>query len=189
MANRHLGERAPASSNHCASAGIITLNVGGRKFVTLISTLTSQSTYFAAVLSGRWEEEACQVDGDLFIDADPTLFEHILNFLRRSVPPIFWTRTNGFDYPLYATLHHEAQYFGITALGQWIAERRYLHSVAISQSIEQEDLIHCVRNDLRTFTDNVEKDFDPGDYESKKGGVKRKRLYVRTTKFQAPESL
>jgi hypothetical protein len=118
------------------------------------------------MLSNHWKGDASQVNGDLFIDADPILFEHILNLLRRSIPLIFWTRTNVFDYPLYAALHREAQYFGIGTLEQWIAEQKYLGSIAISQSIQQVDLSHCiqhVQNSLTSFSDDTEKYFDPNE--------------------------
>ena len=166
--------QAAASQNIGTSAGIITINVGGRKFVTLESTLTSQSTYFTALLSDRWEESLPQVDGQPFIDADPAIFEHILNFLRRSIPPLFWTRTNGFDYSLYSTLYREAEYFGIEALAEWISKQQYQQCVRTSLSMEAEDLSHCLRGILGDFPDDTMKEFLPGDYEPPKGGVKRK---------------
>ena len=189
MANEHdlPAKQDAASQNLGTSTGVITINVGGREFVTLESTLTSQSTYFKALLSDRWEDNLHQVDGQLFLDADPALFEHILNFLRRSIPPIFWTRTNGFDYTLYSALHQEAKYFGIGALAEWIFEQRYQECVRTSLSMEAEDLGHCLRGILGDFPDNMMKDFLPGDYELPKGGgVKRKRLQVKTTTFRAP---
>ncbi|EXJ73552.1 uncharacterized protein A1O5_03313, partial [Cladophialophora psammophila CBS 110553] len=115
---------------------IINLNVGGRIFTTLISTLTSQSTFFTALLLDRWESEDCLVDGNLFVDANPDLFQHILDYLRRSIPPVFWTRVNGFDFALYAALLQEARYFGIAALEKWIAEQHYLRAITIHQSIQ-----------------------------------------------------
>lgn len=110
------------------------------------------------------------MNGDLFIDANPSLFEHILVFLRRSNPPIFWTRTNGFGYALHEALRQEAEYFGVIALRNWIAEQRYLDCIAMSHSIEQVDPSQCIKG-LSGDTDNVEKVFDPANYKSKYGGV------------------
>ena len=138
------------------------------------------------MLSDRWEESLPQVDGQPFIDADPAIFEHILNFLRRSIPPLFWTRTNGFDYSLYSTLYREAEYFGIEALAEWISKQQYQQCVRTSLSMEAEDLSHCLRGILGDFPDDTMKEFLPGDYEPPKGGVKRKRLQVKTTKFHTP---
>ena len=104
----------------------ITVNVGGRRFTTLQSTLTSQSSFFAGMLSGAWPEQACQINGELFVDANPDPFNHILNYLRRSFPPVFWTRTGGFDLPLYAAVLREAEYFGVATLAHWIREKKYI---------------------------------------------------------------
>jgi hypothetical protein len=87
------------------------INVGGRPFTTLKSTL-EQSTYFVNMLSPYWAESTTYyVNGAPFVDRSPLLFEYILDFLRSAAPPIFWTRTNGFDLPLYASLLREAEYF------------------------------------------------------------------------------
>lgn len=170
------------------SSTIITLNVGGKIFTTLRSTLTDRSPYFAALLSDRWNGSPCQIEGNLFVDADPAMFDHILNYLRRSVPPIFWTRQGGFDHPLYAALQQEARYFGLNSLAEWIAEQRYMESIVITESIEVQDLVHCLQGNLRQHSERSEKHFDYAQYESK-GGVKRKQIHVRTTSFRAPVSL
>jgi len=59
----------------------VTLNVGGKKFATSKSTLTSQKdSYFDAMISsGHWEPDE---DGEYFIDRDPKFFQTIINFLR-----------------------------------------------------------------------------------------------------------
>ena len=63
------------------------MNVGGRPFTTLKSTL-EQSPYFANMLSPRWAESTTYyVNGAPFVDRSPLLFEHILDFLRSYVPP------------------------------------------------------------------------------------------------------
>jgi hypothetical protein len=87
---------------------IIHLNVGGQYFSTSKSTLTwIRDTFFTSLLSGRIatvEDER----GAKFIDRDPELFRHILNYLRTKQVDL-----NGVSLPL---LRHEAQFYGITPL-------------------------------------------------------------------------
>src|SRR3954471_305451 len=87
----------------------ITLQVGERRFVTTRETLTAESRFFASLLSGRWGNALA--DGSYFIDADPSLFEHILRYLRRRVLPLFYDKAKGHDYALYLALLEEAKYF------------------------------------------------------------------------------
>lgn len=58
----------------------VSLNVGGRTFETLSTTL-QESHLLRGLLSGqgRWKT----ADGQIFVDADPDLFEDILDYLRR----------------------------------------------------------------------------------------------------------
>lgn len=59
----------------------IVLDVGGTKFITAISTLTSNSTYFSSLLSGNWIESN---NGDeIFIDQIPSAFTILLDYMRR----------------------------------------------------------------------------------------------------------
>ena len=63
---------------------VISLNVGGYKFVTTLSTLTKDSnSMLAAMFSGRHHLDT-DSEGRYFIDRDGSYFEHILNFLRDS---------------------------------------------------------------------------------------------------------
>ena len=59
--------------------GRVTLDVGGEKFATSASTLTSNSHYFAALLSGDWSESG---DEELYIDQDPAAFKVLLDYMR-----------------------------------------------------------------------------------------------------------
>jgi len=54
----------------------ITLQVGERQFFTTREALIAESSFFASLLSGRWDN--AQEDGSYFIDADPNIFEHVL---------------------------------------------------------------------------------------------------------------
>lgn len=56
----------------------VTLNVGGKIFITTKDTL-NRSAYFAALLSHKWSETC---DKPIFIDRSPTGFKHVLDFLR-----------------------------------------------------------------------------------------------------------
>lgn len=178
-----------SSSAETDSPHVIQLNVGGELFLTYTSTLIRGSTYFAKHLSPQWIDSAPRVGGGYFVDAEPRLFRHLLNYLRRSLPPIFWSRTEGFDYPLYAALHEEARYFGIDTLERWIADEGYLASISIKESIETVDLKDCLSSGSGFIhhPDDRKKRFHPSDLETK-GGLKRKRLEVQKWTFQAPVS-
>lgn len=165
------------------------INVGGRVFTTLKSTL-EQSPTLTALLSETWADSSCRVDGVPFVDRSALLFEHILDFLRSSAPPIFWTRTNGFDLPLYASLLREAEYFQVEALATWIREEQYIYTIRITASIEVKSLSDCGHGMLH-FGD-IEKQFEAGDVSrssnSGKTNIYSKRLLLRKTKLQLPVS-
>jgi len=59
----------------------ITVDVGGTKFITSVSTLTSNSTYFASLLSDNWSESN-NGDDEIFLDQDPDPFRVILAYMR-----------------------------------------------------------------------------------------------------------
>ena len=65
----------------------VILNVGGTRFSTSLTTLTSTpGTYFSARFGtfGNYREE---MNSDYFIDRDATYFRHVLNWLRSRVVP------------------------------------------------------------------------------------------------------
>ena len=62
----------------------ITVDVGGTKFITSVSTLTSNSTYFASLLSDNWIESNSG-DHELFIDQDPDTFKVLLAYMREGI--------------------------------------------------------------------------------------------------------
>ena len=67
-------------SSSSSTNGPITLNVGGTKFITSVSTLTSNSAYFESLLSDNWAESN---DGtEMFIDQDPVPFGILLAYMR-----------------------------------------------------------------------------------------------------------
>ena len=62
----------------------VVLDVGGTKFITSVSTLTSNSSYFASLLSDHWLEQSdTNGDDEIFIDQDPVPFKVLLAYMRR----------------------------------------------------------------------------------------------------------
>ncbi|KAI1659329.1 BTB/POZ protein [Daldinia decipiens] len=120
----------------------ITLQVGERRFTTLRETLI-ESEYFAARLSGRWND--ADEDGSYFVDANPVLFEHILSYLRSGNFPVFFdSNTLTFDHAKYLSLLGDARYFGIRKLIEWIERKKYLGVVEITRSVIVDDDVNSV---------------------------------------------
>ena len=138
---REMTISSPTKATSDTLPSIITLDVGGRKFKTLLSTLMSESGYFQALFSGRW---TCtpEKDGSYFVDANPDTFEHLLQYMRRpGIFPLFWSKTSGFDYGMYQRLGHEARFFQIDELGDWIERQGYLDGIAVQVDLPQEQSI------------------------------------------------
>jgi hypothetical protein len=111
---------------------LVSLDVSGCIYRTHEATLQA-SPYFRNLMA-RWKD-CCdrQEDGSFFVDANPDVFQHILNFMRRpSKFPLFWTKNTGFDYALYNNLEAEADYFLLNDLRDWIRQKRYLDAVRIT---------------------------------------------------------
>jgi hypothetical protein len=61
----------------------ISLNVGGERYATTISTLTREpGTYFTDIFNGKWEDLLDDIDRSLFIDRNGEIFAHVLKYLR-----------------------------------------------------------------------------------------------------------
>jgi len=60
-------------------SGPITINVGGTAFTTSPTTLINHSSYFSALLSGTWGDDA----DEIFVDQDPVPFAVLLAYMRR----------------------------------------------------------------------------------------------------------
>ena len=69
-------------------------------------------------------------------DCNPRLFESLLDFLRRSTPPRFWKRDEGFGYSRYAALMQQAHYFGVFKLLDWIGKKKYEDRIRIRTSLK-----------------------------------------------------
>ncbi|XP_041351393.1 BTB/POZ domain-containing protein KCTD3-like isoform X2 [Gigantopelta aegis] len=90
------------------SGEIINLNVGGKRFSTSRQTLTwVPDSFFTSMLSGRISTLKDET-GAIFIDRDPKLFQHVLNFLR--------TKDIALRNVNLSALRHEAEFYGITPL-------------------------------------------------------------------------
>jgi hypothetical protein len=135
MSNYESNDEGPSKSSLAAQTRQITLQVGESRFVTAYETLVTESIFFASLLSGRWDNAL--PDGSYFIDADPTLFEYILRYLRRGVLPIFYDINKGHDHALYLALLEEARYFQIARLQNWLENKQYLHALAMECSVEE----------------------------------------------------
>ncbi|BCS24064.1 BTB/POZ domain-containing protein [Aspergillus puulaauensis] len=135
--DRSTGSRSPLSSSPSEPPtpnSTVKLQVGERWFTTTRDTLVSQSTFLEALLSSRWKAD--REDGSYFIDSDPTLFEHILRYLRRpNVFPIFYDPVKGHDLVLYNALLEEARYFGIDTLVDWFEGGGYLDKVTVNHTV------------------------------------------------------
>lgn len=153
------GVSVSPTATHASYPKVITLNVGGRNFQTLSSTLRAESGLFRIQLSEHftWEPEP---NGSYFLDADPGLFEHLLRFMRRpSVFPIFYTRDSGFNYDLYNRLEVEAEYFQMPVFHAWLKEKKYLKALVTyskapyTETIDNMKLEKCNANEsLKRYT-------------------------------------
>ncbi|MCJ1437502.1 hypothetical protein MMC27_006889 [Xylographa pallens] len=136
----------------------VTLQVGERHFTTTKDTLTLGSDYFARMLSGRWPCEA-QEDGSYFVDADGTIFEHILRYLRHNVFPVSYDRIKGHDFGLYAALLEQARFFGVDNLAKWLENNNYF------KAVRTEHHARLVAN-VYSFNDAVSSDMELEYYPS-----------------------
>lgn len=138
----------------------VTLQVGERRFTATHNTLVGESEYFRARLSGSWND--ADEDGSYFVDADPTLFEHVLRYLRSGNPPLFFNvATQSHDYAMYLALLGEAKYFGISKLEDWIQNERYLAAVRVRYSTDifgGSNILQALPGHLNTVNANTKFD-------------------------------
>ena len=120
----------------------ITLRVGERVFTTTRNTLMEESGFFASLLSERWDNG--REDSSYFVDADGSLFEHILRYLRRGVLPVFYDKSKGHDHALYLALLEEARYFQIMRLIDWLEKRHYYQALKIERTADVVDGIETL---------------------------------------------
>ena len=85
----------------------------------------------AVKVSERWASDK-QADGSYFIDANPKIFQHVLNFLRHRVYPLCYDKAKGHDFATYALIQKQADYFGVQKLVTWLRKILYLQAITIT---------------------------------------------------------
>ena len=113
----------------------VKLQVGERQYLATAGNLTRESHFFQELFSGDRGNK--QSDGSYFIDADPELFQHILQYLRRGILPLVYDITSGHNHCFYLRMLEEAKYLKISRLENWLQGKQYLHAVKIKHSITQ----------------------------------------------------
>lgn len=97
--------RVAKKARHC---GHVVLNVGGTKFSTSTTTLTSSSAYFQRLFSKEWANSRGNGDDDeVFVDQDPEPFRALLSYMRLG-------KIEASELTLPVLL--QAQYFGMDRL-------------------------------------------------------------------------
>lgn len=140
-------------------SSVIDLNVGGRYFTTLLSTLTKDpDSMLAAMFSGR-HPVSKDKDGRYFIDADGDVFSHIIEYLRfQKLPPA----------QMSVKVHEYAVYFGVQELSE------ILSSFA---SVDREENLEKIRSFYKDF---------PKIFKEIIYVIKQRKSYLRQFKVSLP---
>lgn len=141
-----------ARSSNQTSRKVI-LDVGGRKFNTFASTLY-ESEFLRTMLSKPWANDQ-EADASFFIDADPDLFSHVLQYLRRNQMPLFWDPEKGHDLGRYKSLLEEAEYFLIPDLANWLSRQEYLKAITANTTVMQKRVPLDTKIELPAQKSNV----------------------------------
>lgn len=113
----------------------IYVQVGEQRFTTTLHTLTEQSAYFRALFSSKMENMPAEVH--FFMDMDGDVFAHVLRYLRSGVFPVFFDKSKGHDYSLYAMLLGQARYLQIPQLEQWLTTKAYLQAITVTSIVSE----------------------------------------------------
>ena len=74
------------ATQDCSEDKMVSLNIGGKVFLTLKSTVSNISPFFACLFSDDWGDAERKTirdkDGNIFIDRSPQYFEHLLDWSR-----------------------------------------------------------------------------------------------------------
>ncbi|AVK75921.1 BTB/POZ domain containing protein [Pandoravirus neocaledonia] len=101
---------------------IVSLDVGGRKFMTYASTLRAcPDGVLARVIDGAFDAPETR-DGCLFVDRDPQYFSYILAYLRCVAGGGSGSTLLPGDADALESLAGEADYFGLSRLAEGIRE-------------------------------------------------------------------
>ena len=83
----------PTIIRHGKNDGVLTLNVGGKNFQTLRSTIQQNEVLREYVLRAETNNEIISKDNAIFIDRDPKHFDMILSYLRNKADGIVRHKT------------------------------------------------------------------------------------------------
>jgi len=83
----------PTIIRHSQNDGVVTLNVGGKNFQTLRSTIQQNEVLREYVLRAESNNEIISKDNAIFIDRDPKHFDMILSYLRNKADGIVRHKT------------------------------------------------------------------------------------------------
>ena len=98
---------------------IIKLNVGGKVFTTMKSTLKN-SPWFVIFFSGKFKTEKIN-GGEYFIDRDPKIFHAVLNYLRNGKNiHLSYFKDSKCDFHSFV---RECGYFGMTVNEKWLPDK------------------------------------------------------------------
>ena len=155
----------------CSEDKLISLNIGGKVFQTLKSTVSNISPFFANLFSDEWKDSGRKTirdkDGNIFIDRSPQYFEHLLD----------WSRNGGDTEDLINIIQeiHRSSW-GNTGLSTKINAKTFIKTLeyyGIDHEIIDPDLTVgntlCIywRGDKRTYKGTVKKSFfDKEEQES-----------------------
>jgi len=74
------------ATRDCSEDKMVSLNVGSKVFLTLKSTVSNISPFFACLFSDDWRDTKRKTirdkDGNIFIDRSPQYFEYLLDWSR-----------------------------------------------------------------------------------------------------------
>jgi len=121
-----------------ASGDIVRLNVGGSNFSASRETfMSSTDSFFYAMLgSEAWVRND---RGEYFIDRDPTLFHHVMTYLRTGKWYLHSLGADELD-----RLEAELEFYSLTLPRNWFSLDRFKASSSISFPSEAEGNLHTV---------------------------------------------
>lgn len=112
----------------------IRLRVGSVDFHTTRGVVR-KSPLLALHLATEAGQQASR-EGYIYVDADPTVFPHILAYLRTGRMPLFFDSVRGHDDTKYYNLEHEAVYFQLHDLVIYLVNREYRDRASIQFSVQ-----------------------------------------------------
>ena len=119
------GQNRAASPSSSSNSNWISLDVGDR-IMRAPRCVLEKSTMLKHALSRISNSD---VAFDFYVDAN--IFKHILDYLRNDTFPLFWTKSDGFDFVLYQRVQQDAEFFHLWELRDWIHEQKYLQAVKV----------------------------------------------------------